>query len=226
MAGYSSNPDSAGPFPRVSAASRYQLLEIVIDQNAVNNLLARIRGVPGAARRVFPPAMNKAAAEFKTWLAKAFSERINIQRKASIRDRLTLYPKASSQSMASGVRIAMTRFVVTSFKGTRQVKAGIQWQPRPGATQIIPRAFIRQGLTHYQTGEYMEQRMAWRRAGPMGQGARLVPRKPLFVMRGPSLGRVFTDDPTFQGQAENRGRQILEKKIASQVDRIAAEFRQ
>lgn len=101
------------------------------------------------------------------------------------------------------------------------MKEGVRWSPMVGSTQMIPRAFIQQGLTHYQTGEYMDIRQAWRRAE---RGGVMVPRYPLKLMRGPSLAKVFSDDSGFQSSVEKTGSQIIEKKLDQQVQRVLAKL--
>ncbi|MEN6424016.1 MAG: hypothetical protein ABFE13_01535 [Phycisphaerales bacterium] len=210
--------DVAGGFTRVGRGPRYAMVHVAVDHEALNRVAIALHGIPGAMDRVIPPAMNKAALEARTWLYTEFLKRMNIARRASIKDRLEHRPKASKASWSTGIRIALTRFTVTSFKGARQRKAGVEWQPRAGKTRLIPRAFIRRGFTHYQTDKYVELRQAWRRAGGMGLRDKLVPRYPLFIMRGPSMARVFSDDPEFQDRAESQASIILNKKIGQRVD--------
>jgi len=225
----------------VAGAPRYAFLSVTLDEVAMRQLQDRLAEVPNALARVMPPALNKTAQEARTLLYREFLTRMNIARKASIKDRLEHAPKASRSSWAAGVRIALTRFTVASFKGTRQMKAGVRWSPEQGVTQMIPRAFIRQGLTHYKTGEHMELRQVWRRlqasdpdfrtSGTTGGGHEIkgtragdrVQRYPLKIMRGPSLAKVFSDDPGFQAGVEAKSGGILTKKIEQQIDRIAAQ---
>lgn len=217
------NPSSsaAGAFARIAPGPRYKTIEVRIDQAKLDAWTARLRGIPGAMTRAMPPALNATAREVRTRLYQAFLARMNIGRKASVKDRLALKPLASPVNWRAGVRIALTRFTVASFKGSRQLKAGVRWSPRQGMQRMIPRAFIRRGLTNYLTGEYMEVRQVWKR---LDRGGRMVPRYPIQVMRGPSLARVFSDDPGFQNETERAGLAILEKKVRSQVDRIAESF--
>lgn len=214
--------DAAGSYSRIVAgAPRYAFVNVRIDQAKLDAWTARVREIPGALARLLPPALNATAREMRTRLYQAFLARMNIARKTSVRDRLALTPTATRLDWSAGIRIALTRFTVASFKGTRQRQAGVEWQPRPGMVRMIPRAFIRRGLTHYQTGEWMENRQVWKRAV---KGDVMVPRYPLQLMRGPSLARVFSDDANFQGAMERQGGQIMEKKVNQQVDRIAADF--
>jgi hypothetical protein len=205
-----------------AGSPRYAALSVRLDQAKLDAITKEIAHIPGALRRIFPTSLNQAAAETKTLLYKEFLVRMNIARKASIKDRLTLTPKASRHSFVSGVRVALLRFMVTSFKGTRWLKRqGVRWSPGPGGSRIIPHAFIAKGYTHAKTGQYMDQRMAWRRAGT---GDNLVPRTPILALRGPSLAMVFSKSPGFQAQIERQGSKIVEKKLTSQVQRIIARF--
>lgn len=208
----------AGAWNRYAAGQpRSTVLHVEIDRAAMARIERELQGIPGGIRRVMPPAMNKAAAATKTMLYRAFSERMNISRKGSIKERLQLVPKASRDNMAAGIRIDLARFTVASFKRTRQMKAGVRWSPGGGRMLMIPRAFLRKGLTHYQTGKHMDLRQVWRRAG---DGDDLVPRYPLKILRGPSLAAVFERDESFQSDAERRAGDILEKKSIQQIDRV------
>lgn len=200
-----------------SLSPRYAFLDIRIDKAKLAAVERAVRGIPGAMARLMPPALNQAAAQMRTWLYRQFAERMSIARKSSIRDRLAISPKATPANWSAGVRIELKRFTVASFKGVRQLKAGVRWSPRPGVMNLIPRAFLTGGFTHYASGEYVESRQVWRRAE---EGGRMVPRYPIHVLKGPSLARVFSDDPSFQGQAEQAGAEIVSKKLDQQVSRI------
>jgi hypothetical protein len=217
---------------RITPGPRYALIEIRPDWAKLEALMARVRNIPNAVPRVLVPALNQSAAEEKTWLARRFGERLRILRKKSIPDRLTLTPKASRASMAAGVQIALTRFTVASFP-TQRTAYGIWWTS--GDTtggRIIPRSFLQATYRHYLTGKEMDVAQVYRRAARGEKGFRealatrrgdIVKRYPIKILRGPSLAKVFSDDPGFQAEAERQGVAILEKKVAQQVDRLAAE---
>jgi len=218
----------------VAGSPRYAFIEIRPDYRKLDALMARIQGIPGAIARVMPPALNKSAAEERTWLAREFGTRLVMSRKSSIPQRLELTPKASRASWAAGVRIHLTRFTIASFKDVQQTPSGVTWST--GGTPLrggfIPRAFIQKRYTHYLTGKEMNVPQAYRRAQKAEKGFEkgietraggIVRRYPMKVLRGPSLARVFSDDPKFQARAEKEGTGIIEKKLASQVDRLAAE---
>jgi hypothetical protein len=226
--------DATTGYRRVAGSPRYAFIEIKPDYARLDAILGRIKGLPGALERVIPPALNQAASEERTWLSREFGARMVMQRKRSIPDRLTLAPKAGRASWSAGIRIALTRFTLGSFQDVKQTPSGVTWST--GGTHLsggfIPRAFLRLGLTHYLTGQYIEGRQVWRRAqqGEKGFSAALatraggiVRRYPIKMLRGPSLAKVFSADANFQADAERQGTAILEKKLASQVDRLAAE---
>lgn len=243
-AGIIGNPATmniAGDFYRIAPGPRYAMLEVRVDQAKLDAWTARVRDIPGAMRRLMPAALNKTAAEAKTLLYREFLTRMHIARKASVRDRLTLTPKASATSWAAGVRIALTRFTVASFAGTQQTAYGVYWSPRTaGGGKIIPRTFLLARVKNYLSGKYIEGEQVFRRAqrgekGFQSKGVNraghivretraggIVARYSIKIMRGPSLARTFSDDPQFQGDMDRKGGAILEKKVLSQVDRIAA----
>jgi hypothetical protein len=226
---------------RITPGPRYALIEIRPDWAKLEALMARVRNIPNAVPRVLVPALNQSAAEEKTWLARRFGERLRILRKKSIPDRLTLTPKASRASMVAGVQIDLTRFTIASFP-TQRTAYGIWWTSGSSAGgRIIPRSFMQAKYTHYQTGKEMDVTQVYRRAqrGEKGfaqnavnraghrvratRAGDIVQRYSIKVLRGPSLAKVFSDDPGFQAEAERQGVAILEKKVAQQVDRLAAE---
>jgi hypothetical protein len=218
----------------VAGSPRYAFLEIKPDYRRLDALIARVQGIPGAIQRIIPPALNKSAAEERTWLAREFGTRLVMQRQRSIADRMELTPRALRSSWSAGVRIALTRFTLGSFRDVQQTPSGVTWST--GGVRLsggfLPRAFLRFGLTHYRTGQYLEGRQVWRRAqqGEKGFGrgtptraGDIVRRYPIKLLRGPSLAKIFSDDPGLQQRAEQQGTIILEKKVGQQVDRLAGE---
>jgi len=206
----------------IPGAPRYAMVDVRIDQAALDRITAEIRSIPGAMERLMPPALNDAAREMRSWFARRFADRMGLRRKRSITDRLTLTPKASAGSLSAGVRIGLTRLTIASFRDVQQVPSGVTWST--GGSRLrggfIPRAFIRKHAWNWRSVQYLDNMQVWRRAGPMGRTAQLVPRYPLFVMRGPSLAYAFDEDPAFVADAESTGQAILEKKVAQQVNRI------
>lgn len=211
---------AAGAYPRFTpGAARFDVIEVVPDKAALTQVTREIRAIPGALARMWPPALNAAAKETRTLLYKEFLLRMNIAKKSSIKSRLELKPRATRYNPAAGIRIALSRFTVASFKGTRQLKEGVRWSPAPGAQQVIPRAFLRKGMTHYKTGEHMTLKQVWRRKSA---GDKLVPRYPLSLLRGPSLAAVWERKPGLRRQVEKQAGEIVVKKVAQQVARILA----
>lgn len=216
----------AGPWNRLSGVmdARTGSIQIKVDKEALRALTQEIESIPGAMSRAMPTAINAAVSETKTYLGREFRSRLNVIRKKSIDDRLHKSDPATASNWAAGIWFDLERFTVASFRDVQQTAGGVTWST--GGTSgsleggFIHRAFIQKGLTHYQTGKYMDLKQVWRRAGPMGRSAKLVPRYPLFVMRGPSLARAFAVDPGFQTEAETRAIAILEKKVTQQVNRI------
>lgn len=217
---------AAGPWHRLSGlmGSRYGTVQIRVDQEAIARITKEVATIPGAMRKIIPAALNAAASEARTYLGREFRARMNVRRRKSIDDRLHKGDPATENRWHTDIWFDLTRFTIASFRDVQQTPAGVTWSTGGTSESLrggfIPRAFIRKGLTHYQTGEYMELRQVWRRAGPPGMSARLVPRKPLFVMRGPSLAYVFAEDPAFQDAAGEQGGRILEKKVSQQVNRF------
>jgi hypothetical protein len=216
----------------VAGSPRYAFLEIRPDWVRLEAVMSRVRSVPNAVQRLLPPALNQAAAEERTWLTREFGSRLRVIRKRSIPDRLELTPKASRSTLAAGVRIALTRFTIASFP-TQRTAYGIWWTSgNAAAGRIIPRSFLQARYRHYLTGEEMNVAQVYRRAqrgekgfekGRPTRAGDIVRRYPMKVLRGPSLARVFSDERGFQRAAERQGEAILEKKVASQVERLAAE---
>lgn len=216
------------------------MLQVRIDTAAMDRITKEIQSIPGAMERLMPPALNAAAAEMKTDLAREFGARMDLQRKASIKDRLELSPKAAKGAWTAGVRISLARFLIGSFRDVQQTAYGVGWTT--GGSTLrggwIPRAFIVQGVTQYKSGEYQGTRMVLRRAmrGEKGfttygmnraghqvkatRAGDIVQRYSLKALRGPSLAYAFSGDSQFQAQAEATGGQILEKKVQQQVNRI------
>lgn len=207
--------------PRFGPGPRYRMIDVRVDQAALDRVSARIRHLPGAVARIMPPALNASASEMRTVLYRAFTSRMELRRKSSVKDRLTLTPKASRGKWASGVRISLARFTIGSFKDVQQTPSGVTWSA--GGSNLrggfIPRAFLREGLTHYRTGEYIQGRQVWKRKE---EGGRMVPRYPIQLLRGPSLAKVFSDDAAFQSDMERQATAIVEKKLHQQVERILA----
>jgi len=211
---------AAGAYPRFTPGQpRFAVLEIVPDKAALDQVTREIRHIPGALARMWPPALNAAAQETRTVLYKEFLLRMNIARKGSVKKRLELKPKATRHHPVAGVRIALSRFTVASFKGVRQLKEGVRWSAAPGAQRVIPRAFVRKGFTHDKTGGYLNLKQVWRRKS---EGGRLVPRYPLSLLRGPSLAAVWENKPALRRQTEKQAGEIAVKKVSQQVARILA----
>lgn len=226
----------------IAGSPRYALLSISVDAT-LERLTREIQQVPGAMQRVIPPALNAAARQTRTMLYQAFTQRFDLRRKSSIKDRLEHRPKATRTRWFTGVRIALTRFTVGSFRDVQQTPSGVTWSTGGGRLRggFIPRAFLRSGLTQYRTEQRQETRMVFRRAlrGEQGfqtegvnraghrvratRAGHIVQRYPLKVLRGPSLGRVFSDDRGFQGQMERGAEQLAAKTIQQQVERITAQ---
>lgn len=213
----------------VTGSPRYALLSVQVDRRRLEEITREIRSIPGAMERIFPPALNAAADEMRTWLRREFAARLRVTRQKSIADRVVVWPKASRGSLTAGARVSLTRLTVASFPH-RQTAYGVWWTVGDAAGgRIIPRSFSREGLTHYKTHLYQPTRLVWRRAkqgekgfekGRPTRAGDIVQRYPIKVLRGPSLAKVFSDDPAFQTRAEAHGGAVLEKKIASQVDRL------
>ncbi len=199
--------------------NRYQMLDAQIDQAKIDAIMKAVNHIPGGIRKAMPPALNRTAQEGRTVMSREFRTRLNVK-VGSIKSRLELIPKASQSKLVSGIRIALSRITLTSFKGTRQLKGsrkrqgGVKWSPSPGDQRMVPRAFI-------QTGKG-NTRQAFRRAQETEN--KLVPRYPIHVLRGPSLGYVFAHNPSLQRAMTVVGGRILEKKAKQQVNRLLAKI--
>jgi hypothetical protein len=226
---------------------RWVSLGIRYDEAKLRAVETALKGMPGALQRAVPSALNKTAAEMSTWFFRELQGRLHLKRKDSLRGRISQYPVASGDSWVSGVRLNKARFTVASFASLFRSPYGIfWWNPLRGQVRLIPRGFLQERYTHYQTGKEMDVAQVYRRAAEGEQGYPNVPypafmrnraghivkqtrlgefvqRYSIKVMRGPSIAMVFSRDPTLIAQAESHGSEILDKKIQSQVDRFTAE---
>lgn len=223
---------------------RYALIGVRVDQEALSRILRKIEGIPGAVERAVPAALNAAASETRTLLIERFSALMDFSRKKSVRDRVTIPRKAGRGNWSTAVRISLARFTIGSFKDVMQTPTGVSWDTGGdiwGAAfrgGFIPRAFVRKGLTHYKTGQEQDTRLVFRRAmrGEKGFAANavnqaghvvratrrgdIVQRYSLKVLRGPSLGLVFSRSGQMQSETEAAAVAILEKKLRQQVGRF------
>lgn len=223
---------------------RYAMIGVRVDEEALSRILRKIEAIPGAVERAAPAALNAAASETRTLLIDRFSTLMEFSRKKSVRDRVTIPRKASRGDWSTSVRISLSRFTIGSFKDVLQTPTGVTWDTGGdvwGAAfrgNHIPRAFVRKGLTHYKTEKYQETRMVFRRAmrgekgfavdgvnqaGHVVRATRrgdIVQRYSLKVLRGPSLGLVFSRSGQMQSETETAAAAILEKKLRQQIGRF------
>lgn len=214
---------------RRAGGPRFLELHISYDEDKLRRIERVVSGIPNAMNRIVPPTLNTTAGEMKTWLYKELVERTGIIRKKSVRDRLTVTPKASGGSWRAGLRVALTRFTIFSF-ATQQTATGTAWYPGMlGTWRFIPHAFIQRRYTHPITGETMDVGQVYRRTrfgekgfdrGAATRRGDMVRRYPIRVLRGPSLALLFSKDARLQAKAEGHGGEVLEKKMQQQVARV------
>jgi hypothetical protein len=221
-----------------AGAPRYILLQVRYDEAKLRAMQRALKGFPGAMSRAVPSALNKTAKEMQTWLRRALSHRVRIRRIESLNDRVRAYPVQTANG-SSGVLISLTRFTMASFLDVIPMEPGVYFAPYVGrAGQIIPRSFIQYRYRNFQSGQRLDVAQVYRRAqrGEKGfaedainrAGHRvratrrgdIVQRYSLKLLRGPSLGMVFSKDPGLIAAAEKQGAEILDKKFQSQIDRF------
>lgn len=214
------NEEVTTSYARTAGEPRFVSLSVRYDAAKLQALQRAVRGIPNALARMVPSALNKTAGEMRNWLARQLGLRLWIQRKESLDSRVTVHPKASGANWTSGVRIDLRRFTLAAFPHHQQ-REGVWWISGPsGKGKVIPRSFIQKSYRHWKTGAQMDVEQVYRRAG-RGDGT-LVPRYPIMVLRGPSLGIVFSRDQALLREAQRHGAEVLDKKLASQVQRVIA----
>lgn len=193
-------------------------VEIKIDEAKVNRIRQAVAGHEKGLPKIMYRSLKKTASRGRTQIDRDVRSVLTVKKK-DVMNRIVDIEKASYTHWVWRLGISLKRITLAAFGNVSKNKQGLGYTIRRGLRRTALHAFVSKGFTHWRSGEYIESKTVWRRAGMAG--GKLVPRGPLIVLRGPSIGFHVATGPILSN-VERDGLNVLSNEIDGQVKRELA----
>lgn len=202
--------------------TRQSVLDVQVDQAALDQVQAMLRGIPGGMRKVSYRACNKVADRAKTRVVRELHSRVqegSLQQKG-IRDRVKVHRARKARPWAT-VRLYGKGISLLRFKARANAKGVTYIDPAGGGRKLARRAFIATMPRSRAKGVFRRRevgRSIEHDVAKLTAEAELVHRLPIDELTGPSLSDVLRDAPGVLDAIVADAYQDLQKEIITQAE--------
>lgn len=187
--------------------------DITVDLTDLDDIARRLGRLAGKAPAVITKALREATKSSRKRIIARAATILNLKM-SSIKSRVKITKTPTRSSPSSRVRIKESGFPnLISFKGTRQVKAGVRAKPRKdGPTELHKSAFIQFSTNRGEEGGERGQKIVMQRKR---FGSHREPKRPMQAVVGPTLiGRVLLRQDWISKERERYGGDIADQVTA------------
>lgn len=186
-------------------------VSVTIDKHKMKTIEKVVAETPRALPKIMVRSLTRTAAGGRTELDRQIRRELTVKKKA-VMERITNEQKPSYSHWVARLGISGRRLSVASFRHRWSRRKGVTYSIKQGTSKAIPRGFVR---ANPNADDKDTPKVVFRRKEVNDVP---VPRYPLIVPRGPSLGQALTDAPAMLRQVEQTGRARLEKEITGQIN--------
>ena len=203
-------------------------IDIKVDESKLRAVERQVREIPGAMKRIVPPAINITATTARATTARAIAEQIKWQ-VTQVKKGISII-KARRNIWTARVKVTSKEIPLILF-GARQTKNGVSYQiDKRAGRKTIKGAFIQTMPTtgekqkNGHKGVFLRRRSAKTSEGRDTKGRLRKGRLPIKEQYGPSLGIVFEDAASIAADITASAGALLEKNIDSKVQWILSKY--
>ncbi len=187
------------------------MIDLKVDDRDLKTLERQLRSFPKAMPRVMSRAINKTVISARVQAARGIIQEINLT--VTRAKRAMIITKATFSRWVGKIHFQKRRIRIIFF-GAKQKPKGVTYKiERDKGRQLIPGAFI----TTVRGGQNAENRGVFARKFVKGSRTKRVGRFSIIQQRGPSMARLFKDNPRIVASVTQTATRNITKFITAQV---------
>lgn len=202
-----------------------QFYEIKINEAQLDAMLAQLHSVPKALPRVLRNAVNDTAKSAQVEIAKKVAKSIKVKQ-STVKSRINI-KKATLKNLFAWIRIKDRPMSLLNF-GARQTDKGVSFRGTDGKRILQERAFIGKGgndgfrsnvWVRMKKGEIGKPAVKVEQGEKLA-GVKLVSRKPLQKLVGPSVAEMYNNFSGFAAQVISKAQSNLNKNLQRHINLV------